>query len=65
MMLQTYLYCPSCSRALYEYAFELEGELKGPDVNEQFTCDGCGWQGCCRELSDVPPVREPEPDFQI
>jgi hypothetical protein len=65
MVLQTYLYCPSCRRPLYEYEFQLEGEVRAPDANELFRCEDCGWQGCCRELSDAQPVAEAQLDFQI
>ena len=64
-MLTRFLYCPSCRRARYEYEFQLEGEVPSLDMNAAFHCDGCGWHGYCRELSDTPPVLEPELDFQI
>ena len=64
-MLQTRLYCPSCKEPLYEYDFQLEGEVAGPDSTDSVGCELCGWKGAFGELSDSPPVLEPAPDFQI
>ena len=66
-MLQTCMHCPSCRQLLYEYDFEIEGEVFGPEPNEPFHCDRCGWQGLFRDLCDGTVIPEPEPelDFQI
>ena len=64
-MLRTRLYCPSCKETLYEYDFQLEGEVVGPDPRDAFECGSCGWAGRFGDLSQTAPVLEPAPDFQI
>ena len=64
-MIDTSLYCPSCRKRLYEYDFQLEGEVSGPANSDAFRCEACGWQGSCSELAEAPPAAEPVLDFQI
>jgi hypothetical protein len=65
-MLELRLYCPSCKEPLYEYDFQLEGELSGPESGEPVACQVCGWHGSFGELCDAAPGDSPpELDFQI
>lgn len=65
-MWQHRLYCPSCKATLYEYDFQLEGEVSCPEQGQPFQCDSCHWIGAFGELSQTPPLpAPPEIDYQI